>query len=173
MPDTVNYFNQQSNLTLEEVRKARPRQRTGAPSRTRSHYERILALLRERGPVGVLGSELYDAPNLYGRSPRNRISEMRKDGHIIDGKPRGASDWRYVLLRENESPTPRPPAKRAEQLSLTAPSPSQPVPLEMRETIQRVERDDFYEPVDWYERATGKPRPKVAPEDLYLRERRQ
>jgi hypothetical protein len=71
-----------------------------APERTRTYYARILALLRERGPVGVLASELYDAPRRYGRSPRNRISELRLDGHRIEGNPRGSSDWHYVLTRE-------------------------------------------------------------------------
>jgi len=70
------------------------------PERTRTHYARILALLRERGPAGVLASELYDAPHLYGRSPRNRISELRHDGHRIDGNPRGSSGWHCVLTRE-------------------------------------------------------------------------
>lgn len=72
----------------------------GAPDRTRTHYGRILALLRERGAAGVLASELYDAPHMYGRSPRNRISELRRDGHRVDGNPRGSSDWHYVLIRE-------------------------------------------------------------------------
>lgn len=72
----------------------------GAPEPMRTHYALILALLRERGPAGVLASELYDAPHLFGRSPRNRISELRRDGHRIDGNPRGSSDWHYVLTRE-------------------------------------------------------------------------
>jgi hypothetical protein len=118
----------------------------GAPARTRSHYERILALLRERGPAGVLGSELYDAPHLYGRSPRNRISELRKDGHLISGEARGA-DWHYVLLRENESTTPRrSQGKPAEQVPFSK---------------------------DWYTSTTGKARPAVASEDLFAWERRQ
>jgi hypothetical protein len=86
-----------------------PHRGAGAPPRTRSHYDAILALLRERGPRGVLGSELYDAPHLYGRSPLNRISEIRadlkKDGDFweIPGKARGASDWWYVLRRKKSS----------------------------------------------------------------------
>jgi hypothetical protein len=72
----------------------------GAPLRTRTHRERILALLRERGPSGVLASELYDAPHLYGRSPRNRISELRKGGYRIEGAARGASDWHYRLVQD-------------------------------------------------------------------------
>ena len=71
-----------------------------APGRTRTHYARILALLRERGPASVLASELYYSPHLYGRSPRDRISELRRDGHRIDRNPRGSSDWHYVLIRE-------------------------------------------------------------------------
>ncbi len=105
--------------SVEQVEQGKPRRPRGAPARTRSHYDAILALLRERGPAGVLASELYDAPHLYGRSPRNRISECRKDGHLIEGKPRGASDWHYVLIRENESPTERStPGKPAQQIKL-------------------------------------------------------
>ena len=114
MGSNLNYFEQQSNLTLEETAKARPIQATGAPSRTRSHYTRILELLRARGPAGVLSSELYDAPHLYGRSPRNRISEMRADGQLIQTVPVGASAVRYILTHENPCPIQRPPAKPAE-----------------------------------------------------------
>ncbi len=97
-----------SRPTLGEVAESRPPRGNGAPSRTRSHLERILALLIERGPAGVLSSELYDAPHLYGRSPRNRISELRRDGHLVKTLPAGASVVRYVLTHENPSPTPRP-----------------------------------------------------------------
>jgi Helix-turn-helix domain len=103
MSRNVNYFEQQSNVNLEEMAKARPPRGSGAPLRTRSHYERILALLRERGTTGVLSTELYDAPRLFGRSPRNRISDLRKHGHLIETKPAGPSSVRYVLLRENSS----------------------------------------------------------------------
>lgn len=118
-----------------------PLRSAGAPERTRSHYAAILALLRERGPAGVLGSELYDAPHFYGRSPRNRISELRRDGHLIEGKPHGSSDWRYVLIRENQNPTQRPQhTKRAEQAALS-------------------------DSRDWFEEATGKPRSSGKPEE--------
>lgn len=86
------------SISLEQIAQAIPERGRGAPSRARSHYERILALLRERGPAGVNGSELYAAPHLYGRSPRNRISELRKDGHLIEGKPRSGNDWHYRLI---------------------------------------------------------------------------
>src|SRR6267143_757756 len=97
-----------SRPTLGELAESRPPRGSGAPSRTRSHYDRILALLRERGPAGVLSSELYDQPHLFGRSPPTRISELRQDGHLIKTIPAGASVVRYVLAHENPSPTPRP-----------------------------------------------------------------
>jgi hypothetical protein len=167
--------------TVEQLQRAIPRCGNGAPARAHSQRERILALLRERGATGVLASELYDAPSLYGRSPRNRISELRQDGHLIEGRPHGASDWHYTLLRENAEPSPRrSKPRRAEQIPLAesvpcepaAPGPCQPAAPEMKETMERVARDDFYEPADWYERATGKARPAVAPEVLFLWERR-
>ena len=94
--------------TLREVAESRPPHGSGAPARTRSHYERILALLRERGPGGVLSSELYDQPRFFGRSPRNRVSELRKSGHLIKTEPAGASVVRYILVSENSSPVVRP-----------------------------------------------------------------
>jgi helix-turn-helix protein len=103
--------------TLAEVAESRPPRASGAPSRTRSHYERILALLRDRGPAGVLSSELYDSPELYGRSPRNRISELRQAGHLIRTIPAGGSVVRYVLAHENPVPAPaRPEPRRPEPL---------------------------------------------------------
>lgn len=89
----------------------------GAPARTRSHYQAILELLRERGSQGVLGSELYARPELYGRSPRNRISELRRDGFMIEGRPHGAADWHYWLIRDNAgiSTTAVPPKQAASE----------------------------------------------------------
>lgn len=94
--------------SCDEVVRARPRRGGGAPDRVVSHYEAILRLLRERAEQGrgVLGSELYSHPELYGRSPRNRISEARKAGHLIEGKPSGASDWFYRLIRETSGAKP-------------------------------------------------------------------
>ena len=116
------------NTTFDELAQATPRSPSGAParSRSRSHYDAILELLRQRGPQGVLGSELYSRPDLYGRSPRNRISELRKDGHLIEGKPQGTCDWFYRLIRVRplaDSPDwfvrqtgkPRPSEKPEEQ----------------------------------------------------------
>lgn len=103
-----------SLLTLAEAAQARPPRGPGAPSRSRSHYERILTLLRERGPSGVLSSELYDNPQLYGRSPRNRISELRADGCLIETKPAGASVVRYILLRDSNGVPPRENPPRTE-----------------------------------------------------------
>jgi hypothetical protein len=93
--------------SLTEVAQARPRRGKGAPSRCASHKSAILALLQERGPAGVLGSELYDSPEKFGRSPRNRISELRKEGCLISGEPRGSADWHYVLLRDNSGEEPQ------------------------------------------------------------------
>jgi hypothetical protein len=60
-------------------------------------------LLRERATQGqgILGSELYSRPDLYGRSPRNRLSEARARGNLIEGKPHGSADWSYWLIRDN------------------------------------------------------------------------
>lgn len=109
-----------SRPTLSEVADSRPPRGSGAPARTRTHYARILVLLRERGPAGVTSAELYDAPRLYGRSPRNRISELRAAGHLIKTLPAGASTVRYALLRENPSPIERPALRVVDKSSTTA-----------------------------------------------------
>lgn len=103
---SLDGFAEQSKPSLSEVAQARPVRGSGAPVRCASHKSAILELLRERGPRGLLGSELYARPELYGRSPRNRISELRKDGHLIEGKPSGSSDWHYVLIRTNKGEKP-------------------------------------------------------------------
>lgn len=92
--------------TPAEVAQARPRRGTGAPARCGSHKAAILGLLRERGPQGVLGSELYNFPARFGRSPRNRISELRKEGCLISGEPHADSDWHYILLRDSSGAKP-------------------------------------------------------------------
>jgi len=86
--------------TLREIARARPRRGSGAPARCASHKSAILALLRERGARGVLSSELYDHPEKFGRSPRNRVSELRQEGFLIAGELRG-TDWWYALIRDN------------------------------------------------------------------------
>ena len=84
--------------------------------RARSHYKNIAQLLRQRGEMGlgVRASELYAHAELYGRSPRNRISELKnRDGWNIGSKPYGegsSSDWFYFLRADNtgrEYPTKR------------------------------------------------------------------
>ena len=92
--------------TVDEMQRAKPQRSTGAPARCASHKENILALLRERADRGqtVLGSELYADPHRFGRSPRNRISELRQEGHLIEGKPHGSADWEYRLIREDLAP---------------------------------------------------------------------
>jgi len=70
------------------------------PGRTHSQRMAILCFLRERGAAGVLGSELYAEPCRFGRSPRNRVSELRKAGFRIVGAARGTADWHYALIAE-------------------------------------------------------------------------
>ena len=65
--------------------------------RAHSHYQNILDLLRARGPRGVTSTELYSDASRYGRSPRNRISEMRAEGLSIETIHVNASTVRYIL----------------------------------------------------------------------------
>jgi Helix-turn-helix domain len=81
----------------------------GPPPTANSQRQRILARLREAGPQGVLAAEFYDDPLCrYGRSPRNRISELRAMGHKITGEWEGRVDFRYTLIEETQAPKALP-----------------------------------------------------------------
>ena len=97
--------------TIDELILACPRRGTGAGSRSASRYAAILRLFANQATdgKGILGSELYSHRELYGRSPRNRISELRRRGHLIEGKPQGGSDWFYWRIRDAQG---RPSANR-------------------------------------------------------------
>lgn len=82
---------------------------SGPPPSARSQRERILQRLRDAGQRGVLASEFYDDPQcLYGRSPRNRISECRAMGHKITGEWESKTDFRYTLIEETQAPKTLP-----------------------------------------------------------------
>jgi hypothetical protein len=74
-----------------------------------SQRQRILERLRDAGQRGVLAAELYDDPQCrYGRSPRNRISELRAMGHKITGEWEGRVNFRYTLIEETRAPQTLP-----------------------------------------------------------------
>lgn len=76
-------------------------------ARTRSHYRNIAELFVQRAEqgLGVKGSELYSDVERFGRSPRNRISELRRDGWNIGGKAHDSSDWFYWLRTDDAGRT--------------------------------------------------------------------
>ena len=76
--------------------------------RAASQRALVLARLREAGNAGVLSRELYDDPQCrYGRSPRNRVSELNKMGFKIEKRWEGRN-YRYILRQEPERPNPLP-----------------------------------------------------------------
>src|SRR5215472_16994647 len=98
-------------LTFSTNRKDKQESKQDWRRRARSHYDNIADILRERAEqgLGVRGSELYSDVERFGRSPRNRISELRRDGCNIGGKASGDSDWFYWLRSDagREYPTER------------------------------------------------------------------
>lgn len=76
--------------------------------RASTHRQNLFAFLVRRGSTGVLASELYSQPDLYGRSPRNRASELARQGcRFLDalrtngkqlGHWEGDNDYRYILV---------------------------------------------------------------------------
>ncbi len=102
--------------------------------RTRSHYANIAELLKQRGEqgLGIRGSELYSDVERFGRSPRNRISELRRDGWSIGGKASGDADWFYWLRSDNAGrtyPTRRfdEPSKSLRPILVVQPQPKEPL----------------------------------------------
>lgn len=81
---------------------------TGPPLSASSQRQRILEQLRLAGSAGILASQLYSEPSRFGRSPRNRISELRKMGHKISGKWESRTDFRYRLIEETPAPKALP-----------------------------------------------------------------
>jgi Helix-turn-helix domain len=83
--------------------------RVGPPLTANSQRERILVRLREVGSRGVLAAEFYDDQQCrYGRSPRNRISELRAMGHKITGEWESKVNFRYTLIKETPAPKALP-----------------------------------------------------------------
>jgi hypothetical protein len=75
--------------------------------RARSHKANLLELLRARGAVGVRSDELYAWPTTFGRSPRNRIADLRAEGFVIETQTIDRYSVRYVLRGPGADP-PRP-----------------------------------------------------------------
>ena len=89
----------------------------GSPPRTPAQRERILRLLRERGPEGVSNVELNQVGYRYGA----RLWELRKQGFSIQTIREGESLSRFVLVSEPEQPKRLPkycPGPRQERLAL-------------------------------------------------------
>jgi hypothetical protein len=87
--------------------------------RAQTHYQNILDLLRERGPRGVTSEELYADAVRYGRSPRNRISEIRARGFHVETIHLQRDVVRYVL---HAADPPRPPGPVVAPPSTTQPA---------------------------------------------------
>lgn len=76
--------------------------------RAESQRTLILERLRQAGAAGVLSKDLYDDPERrYGRSPRNRVSELKRMGFTIDKRWEGRN-YRYILTAEPEKPRALP-----------------------------------------------------------------
>ena len=71
----------------------------GPTTKAPSHRDRILALLRERGPEGAMNVELNRIGFRYG----GRVHELREMGYVIRTdrlEPEGL--FRFVLVEEPE-----------------------------------------------------------------------
>jgi helix-turn-helix protein len=108
----------------------------GPPPTATSQRERILERLRAAGPRGVLAAEFYDdAQCRYGRSPRNRISELRAIGHKITGEWEGKINFRYTLIEETPAPKVLPDYNAQKKLDWYERQTGQPRPSEAAATL--------------------------------------
>lgn len=92
-------------------------------TRTNVHEKNVAALLIERGLQGmcVQGADLYDQRELYGVSPRSRVSDLiHKRGWDIGSKPGKRGCQCYWVRRDGDGRTY--PTERFEEPS-TAPRP--------------------------------------------------
>jgi hypothetical protein len=127
------------NTAIENLAQAKPYKPKSSAEDFEADKLAVLEALREAGARGVSTLEFIQR-GIGGLRPPNRICDLRRDGHVIQTKHEGRRQFRFVLLRENPSPTPKPPArKRAEQVLLSG---------------------------DWYERQTGHSRPDLTRTDL-------
>jgi len=117
-----------SRPTLGQLRSVPRAERRGAPARAGSHRANVRAFLVERGAIGVLSREMYERPELYGRSPRNRVSELKKAGDIIGTRWEG-EEYRYIWGWD-DSPilTPGKPDYWTEHLRKLTQKHNQPLP---------------------------------------------
>ncbi|MGC2287396.1 MAG: hypothetical protein WA542_19245 [Candidatus Acidiferrum sp.] len=88
-------------------------------TRSESHKANLLTILRERGERGVESAELYSDPQRYGFSPRNRASELRKEGYQIKTIHLSSGLVRYILTGELRERAPMPDADAQPQFHRT------------------------------------------------------
>jgi hypothetical protein len=120
--------------TFRELGRAKPCRQDGRRAEHAADAQRLLRRLREAGASGVTTAELI-AEKSFGLRPPNRIGDLRRAGHLIETRRERHGVFRFVLIRESENPIEQRPAKKK--------------PRQTR----------FSDSADWYERATGKPRP--------------
>lgn len=75
------------------------------PAKSTAQRAHILALLRERGSVGITNIELNQLCALRYTA---RISELRKMGWVIQTRRESESIFKFVLISEPTRPKPLP-----------------------------------------------------------------
>ena len=70
------------------------------PTKSPAQRERILLLLRSRGPVGATNVELNAICFRYGA----RIFELREIGYNIQTRREGETEFRFILVGEPKHP---------------------------------------------------------------------
>ena len=91
--------------------------RSGPPSKSPAYRQRILALLRERGPAGITNIELNRCAMRFG----TRLYELRRMGFRIETIRESESVFRFVLREELAQPGPLPAYEAHTALPCTLP----------------------------------------------------
>lgn len=127
------------NTAIDDLTQGKPYKPKSSAEDFEADKLAVLEALREAGARGVSTVEFLRR-GIGGMRPPNRVCDCRKDGHVIRTIREGRGQFRFILLRENLNPTPRPARrKRTEQVPLSG---------------------------DWYERQTGHSRPNLTRTNL-------
>jgi hypothetical protein len=97
--------------TLSELERGRPYQPDAQATDFDADKLAVLNELRKAGARGVTTLE-FIRRGIGGLRPPNRIHDLRDDGHVIATVRERGRQFRFVLQRENPSPTPKSPTRK-------------------------------------------------------------
>lgn len=98
--------------TLSELARSKPYEPEAQAADFAADKQAVLNELRRAGSRGVTTLE-FVRRGIGGLRPPNRICDLREDGHVIATIRERKRQFRFILERENPSPTLKPAARKA------------------------------------------------------------